>query len=842
MTPESWQRVKELFSAASELPADDTAAWLDAACGGDAQLRAEVDSLLAAHATREAVVDQPAIAHLPPDFGQPDRDRWIGRRLGAYEIVELIGHGGMGEVYRARRVDAEYDKEVAIKLVPGGLLATQVARRIRSERQILADLDHPGIARLIDGGVTEDGTPYLVMELVAGEPLDRYIAAHTPPLATRLALFLDVCAAVSHAHRHLVVHRDLKPGNILVTPQGQVKLLDFGIARLLQPGAAEAAAVPTVTLLRTLTPGFASPEQVLGRPVTTASDVYSLGVVLYVLLTGCSPYRRAMHTAEDAIHEVCNTEPVRPSAAMPARQTAREAIGRDLDAIILRALRKEPERRYASVDRFAEDIRRYLDGRPVAARGDVLSYRAGKFMRRHVAMLAAAAALLLTLVGATVVSLREARIADQQRARAERHFASVRALANSFMFEVHDAIEPLAGATRARELLVGTAMKYLDSLAGEAGDDAALRLELAAAYEKVADVQGTTPVNKGEPRAAIESYARAIALLSPIVAAEPAPAEPLRTLARIERKQAQLKLFQGETGEARSMGKHSVDRLASLARSQPDDQTLRELAIASQDYAVTLFYTGAPLEERMAHASRAVGILEEQVLRHPKDLELASSLSAAYNIKASTITGASDDRLQLEESLALLRKSQAIDERLVEATDGKDMGYLRNLSAGYLNIALYLYQKGAYQEALDNIHAGTAAAAAREADADDFQVRMDAAQAGWQEGRLLLALGRTGEAEAVLGRNLRRIGQIGQADDNLRMIYQQAATETYLAQIRERQSRREDARRLYESATQRFGRVTAVATLDYLDMLVVNAARDGLARTQPALVTRQTAR
>ncbi|MGH8198508.1 MAG: protein kinase domain-containing protein [Steroidobacteraceae bacterium] len=399
MTPERWQRVKEVFSSASALAEAEREAFLDGACDGDAALRAEVRSLLDAHAIQEAIVDRPAAAFVASDPGWVGKDPWIGRRIGQYELVSLIGHGGMGDVYRALRVDAEYEKEVAIKLVPGGFHASYVLQRLRAERQILANLDHPNIARLIDGGATEEGSPYLVMELVEGEPLDQYAAKRNLSVRGRLELFRDVCAAVSYAHQRLVVHRDLKPGNILVTANGAAKLLDFGIAKLLQPPSPGAAAAATVTVMHALTPGYSSPEQLLGKPITTASDVYSLGVVLYVLLTGRSPYRGTLDTAEDAIHAVCETEPVRPSAAVrEALPSGTGSINRDLDAIILRALRKEPERRYATVEEFSDDIRRYLDRRPVVARGGQIAYRAGKFVRRNrvrVIELAAVAAVLL---------------------------------------------------------------------------------------------------------------------------------------------------------------------------------------------------------------------------------------------------------------------------------------------------------------------------------------------------------------------------------------------------------------------------------------------------------------
>ncbi|MGH8241852.1 MAG: protein kinase domain-containing protein [Steroidobacteraceae bacterium] len=429
MTPDQWRRVKDVFSSAIVLPEGERQAFLDDACGGELALLAEVRSLLDAHAIEDAIVDRPAVALVAGDFAWGGKDPWIGRRIGPYEIASLIGHGGMGGVYRARRVDAEYEKEVAIKLVPGGFHASYVLQRLRAERQILANLEHPNIARLIDGGATEEGSPYLVMELVEGEPLDQFAAKRGLSVRERLQVFRDVCAAVSYAHQRLVVHRDLKPGNILVTADGTVKLLDFGIAKLLQPPSSDTAAPATVTVMQALTPGYSSPEQLLGKPITTASDIYSLAVVLYVLLTGRSPYRGALDTAEDAIHAVCETEPVRPSTAVrEASPAGAKTIDRDLDAIILCALRKEPDRRYASAEKLSEDIRRHLEGLPVSARGDQLSYRAGKFLHRNklrvIEVGLVAAALLALALFAPYLSQRS----NERHVRATAEISSIAVL------------------------------------------------------------------------------------------------------------------------------------------------------------------------------------------------------------------------------------------------------------------------------------------------------------------------------------------------------------------------------------------------------------------------------
>ncbi len=463
-----------------------------------------------------------------------EQARWIGRRIGAYEIVALIGSGGMGEVYRARRIDAQYEKEVAIKLVPAAVPASFLLQRLRAERQILATLDHPHIARLIEGGATEEGVPYLVLDLVEGVPLDRYCDTHQLPIKKRLQLFRDVCSAVSYAHQQLVVHRDLKPDNILVTPDGTVKLLDFGIAKLLQAPHAQLGTGDTLFATNTATLEFASPEQVLNRTITTASDVYSLGVILYLLLTKRLPYlNESASSQHHAIRQICDVDPPAPTTTAPK-------LDKDLDAITLRALRKEPEKRYRSVDELSEDVRRYLEGKPVVAREGRFAYQAGKFIRRRKLEVVAAASIVVVLAGGILAFSHQARIADEQRARAERHVATVRNFAELSMFQLHDAIKDLPGATSARQLLLGTAQQYLTALSSEAHQDRVLQHDIAIAYAKVAEIQGKAYyANTGQPAAAVAGYAKAIELLEPLAAAnplgphhakrpraEPSPAEP----------------------------------------------------------------------------------------------------------------------------------------------------------------------------------------------------------------------------------------------------------------------------------------------------------------------------
>jgi tetratricopeptide (TPR) repeat protein len=400
----------------------------------------------------------------------------------------------MGSVYRATRID-DFRMQVAIKLLKRGTDTEIALSRFRAERQILARLQHPNIARLLDGGATEAGSPYFVMEYVEGVPLLQHVA--TLSLRRRLELFRSLCPAVQYAHRNLIVHRDIKPANILVTPEGVPKLLDFGIAKLLDPTPDGGTAAYTGAGARLMTPDYASPEQVRGEPVTTATDVYSLGAVLYELLTDQRAHQLESYSPEAVEKEVCGREPRTPSAVS-------RHLDPDLDNIVLMALRKEPQRRYSSVEQFSEDIRLYLEGRPVRARKDTRRYRAWMFLRRNRVGAALAALTLLGVV--TAVSA-----VQHQAHRAEQRFGQVRKLANTVLFELHPEIEGLAGSTRAREMLVRTSLSYLDSLAAEAADDPALQLELATAYERIGDVQGNPLfAHLGHPKASIESYGKAL--------------------------------------------------------------------------------------------------------------------------------------------------------------------------------------------------------------------------------------------------------------------------------------------------------------------------------------------
>ena len=603
MSVTHWDTVKALFSAALELPREDRAAFLTLESGGDPALMAEVQSLLDSHELPGAFLDTVTHEFRSQAFASPSTaPSRIGERIGAYRIVGVLGTGGMGDVFKAVRDDEQYHSEVAIKLMRADVRSSLTEQRFRIERQILAGLDHRNIARLLDGGTTDVGMPYVVMELVAGHPIDAWCDARQLAVRDRVQLFLQVCAAVSYAHQHLVVHRDLKPTNILVTADGSVKLLDFGIAKLLEAEAntAVAEANATATTLRAMTLDYASPEQVSGAHVTTVSDVYSLGVVLYRLLTGKSPYAVRSNDAARMAEILSDTAPTRPS------QVERK-VDADLDNILLMALRKEPQRRYASVEQLASDLRNYLTGMPVSARGNSLRYRTGKFVRRRRVELAAGVLVGFALLGALMFSVREGRIAEHERHVAQQHFDSVRNLANTMLFQLHDEMAKDAGSLKSREMLVKTSLEYLDALYKQGGSDPQLQEELANAYIKVASIQGSdTEANRGNFAGALDSYARAIALLTPLMAADPANQRAGWALANAYTEQAALLMVVRGPKFARDSANQGVALTEAFAPKVADEaQRLTRFVNAYVTQARILGFMGASLEAvrvtRQAH-------------------------------------------------------------------------------------------------------------------------------------------------------------------------------------------------------------------------------------------------
>lgn len=631
MTPLS--EIRQAFNAALEMSSTEREALLAEL---PEAVRAEVVSLLSAHETAGRFLgDSEEIA---------TRD---GERIGPYLLMERIGEGGMGVVYRARRDDGEFQREVAIKLVSGHLFPPEAQRRFIAERQILARLDHSNIVQMIDGGVAH-GQRYLVMELISGEPVTEHCSKRSLPIPQRLRLFQSICSAIQYAHQRLIIHRDLKPHNILVTREGQVKILDFGIARLL---ASDATGDPGTTALHPMTLSCASPEQVREGPLTLASDIYSLGLLLYELLTGKNP--QSTGTRAEIMQLILIADPAPPSRLVPG-------ISPDLDAIVLKALAKEPARRYASAEEMSADIGRFLEGRPVLARPPSRLYHAARFCACNKVPTAIAVALLVAVIAGALSTLSQAR-------RAENRFNELRSLAHSYLFEVYDSITALPGSVTARRLLVSRAQQYLDSLAREAAGDSSLHRELAESYLRLGDVQGRPYLpNLGDTTGALENYKKAQMLLEQESARRPKDAA-----------------IQDELTQAYM----NVSVILMRQRNAEGAGAAARKAIAMSETLMTRYSANAAYIEKVSHAYMRLGQAQFVAAQQ------SGSLS------------------EFQQVLASYRRSLAV----LEAAGRNDPSWQSRISAMHFYIGYPLRELGDrtgevsyYQQALDSSRKGDA--------------------------------------------------------------------------------------------------------------------------------------
>jgi eukaryotic-like serine/threonine-protein kinase len=707
--PQSWREAKRILGEALDRPLAERTVFIAEACRGDEELRRDVESLAEAADDSVSILDDPvAVPGVAPPRARESR---AGERIAAYELVRDLGEGGMGAVYLARRADDQFRKNVAIKLIRPGMASELVLQRFLSERQILASLEHPHIARLIDGGTTAAGEPYFVLEYVEGEPLIEYCDRRALSTFERVRLFGQVCEAVHYAHQNLVVHRDLKPGNILVTADGVPKLLDFGIAKLLQPSGDPEAAT-TGTMFPMMTPDYASPEQIRGERVTTASDVYALGVVLYELLAGRKPYRLTGEPGE-WLRVMGERDPEKPSTVAGSRE-----LRGDLDAIVLKAIRKEPERRYASAEQLGEDLVRWWSGQTVRARRDTFAYRASKFARRHRLALAAAALAALATAGGIFATVREARRARDAEARAERRFDEVRTLANSFLFELHDEIRDLPGSTRARSLLVRHALEYLDRLSRESARDRTLRRELAEAYLRVGDVQGNPYMaNLGDVPGALASYAKAIALLEPQLRAGNADDAEKSALASAYLGGAGIRLVAGDAAGAVAMGEKGLPLRRELASREPGDaRRLMDLATAWQFYAFFLQAAGRGADGQEALRQQAT-LLRQALAAAPENRQARRSLGQNLYLMGESLRTAGDPSGALANYMKAAEIQEALrGEEPASTLYQRDLGFLRMGMGGvYLETGALAEAERQFRLAL-SIFESMAAADARSVD------------------------------------------------------------------------------------------------------------------------------
>ncbi len=698
-----------------DLDAAGRDAYVAQACGDDSELRAEVESLLAFDNGAGGETLAGVVRGAATDFEAECLSVPPGARLGAYRILREIGRGGMGTVYLAERDDDQFRKRVAIKLVTRGMDTQALLGRFRRERDILARLDHPYIARLLDGGTNAEGRPYLVMEYVEGTPINAYCVEHGLGTRDRIVLFLKVCSAVQSAHRNLVVHRDLKPGNILIDADFSPKLLDFGIAKLLGPDDA-----PEITMdigaVTMLTPDYASPEQVRRGQITTATDIYSLGAILYELLCGKKAHRFGERGLRDIERVISEVDPPRMSEMAP---DLRRVLGGDLDAIVAMAMRKEPDRRYHSVEQLAADLQNYLDGCPVAARQSTFRYRAAKYLRRNRTAVAAAVLVAAGLMGGAAVATlqavradrerqhaldsrmraeasrrdaelqaiearrqrqiaeterREAEaqrvVAEAQRQLADRRFDQVHQLAGKFLVDFHDAIAKLPGSTPARKMAVQTGLQYYDMLVRDAAGNRGLLEEIARGYDRLGDVQGNPYFgNLGDPGGALTSYRKALSIRDRID--DPSPAFAADRI-RGETKIAQVLAAQGDLPGAEKSVRQAlaIGEKTSAASSRDVREALAKAYSTLGDLKIKKGVHGEAVEPYMKLLSLA--------LQGTSD----SDISLAHT-KLGDVLGRLDRQ---KEALDHLRLALAIDGRM-SAAEPNNMSYTRKLFMDYSMLA-----------------------------------------------------------------------------------------------------------------------------------------------------------
>jgi non-specific serine/threonine protein kinase/serine/threonine-protein kinase len=726
MTPKQWFEIDELLNAALEIEPSERQKFLSEISADE--LRREVESLLNAERKAEKFLTFRAIEFAADFIEMVKRPGALAsQKIGNYQIVGELGRGGMGAVFLAERSDGAFEQQVALKIVRQTILDSETEKRFRRERQILASLNHPNIARLLDGGVSDFGEPFLAMEYVEGKRIDEFCDERKLSTSERLKLFLAVCSAVSFSHQNLVVHRDIKPSNILVTRDGTPKLLDFGIAKLLDANHADDV---TETGYRAFTPEYASPEQIAGGQITTASDVYSLGVLLSNLVQSSKLKVQSQSGSK--------TNPQNTRTKDKGQETKNE-----ITAILQMAQRQEPARRYASVQQFAEDIQRYLDKLPVIAQKDSFAYRAEKFIKRNKIPVFAAALIVLSFVAGLTASLWQANLARQQRDRAERRFADVRQLSNALLNDIAPKIERLEGSTEARQALVVQSLNYLDSLARESADDLTLQAELAAAYEKVGVLQGDSrKPSLSDFRGAISSLEKAQAVRRRLLEINPNDSQNRRLLADNLRLLAIRRMTQSDVEGGFRDGKEALQIYENLVAQTPDSLDLQRAFLETQiedgtNYvnlsrdaeAIPLLQqaagkietlrrtnTGDTETERIlakclaslglalswesrqpeaeVEMGRAVTIAESLVARFPNDNNLKQDLWKVYET-ASGIYEEIDDARAFE----LCEKSRRVVEGII-AADSANTQARHNLSKSFSRLGISASNLGRPAEAI----------------------------------------------------------------------------------------------------------------------------------------------
>jgi serine/threonine-protein kinase len=662
LNPEEWQAVSPYLDEALALSEDERGAWLGALGEHSPTLAAQLAELLDEH--RELV--QAGFLE-KGRFGLPNSAGLAGQTLGPYTLISPIGQGGMGSVWLAERNDGRFDRKVAVKFIHIAQMGKGGEARFKREGSILGRLAHPHIAELVDAGVSAAGQPYLVLEYVEGDSIDRYCDRHKLDVQARIRLFLEVLVAVAHAHANLIVHRDLKPSNVFVSKDGQVKLLDFGIAKLLEgEGEDGTATLLTVEGGRAMTPEYAAPEQVTGAPVTTATDVYALGVLLYLLFTGQHPAGPGPHSPAELVRAIADTEPARASAIIASAEdktlaekrgtTAEKLSGLlrgDLDTIVAKAMKKSPAERYSSVTALADDLQRYLKHEPISARPDTIAYRTRKFLRRNRTSVALTATAIVLVIGSLSTGLY---VANRQRKIAEQRFAQVRQLANRFI-DVDARIRGLPGASKVRMQMVSDSLQYLRSLESEGHIDKELALDIAFAYVRVAHAQGDpTSPNLGQFAEAKENLSQASRFVGPILAEDAKNRRALFIATTIAHDRMVLADTEGRHEDSLAYANEAaslIERFLSLGNTEPRDvysmvyfyQNVASVATSCRRFDDAIRYCRRALEiaQPVETAHRAQGSIYNalaETLRQSGDLEGAlKTVNQAVELQAQQAAG-----------------------------------------------------------------------------------------------------------------------------------------------------------------------------------------------------------
>lgn len=641
-----WSRIAPYLDRALDLEPNEREAWFAELSATQPDIADQVRAMLA---ERDRLDAEEFLAHSPLD--STNVVARAGARVGAYVMDRLIGRGGMGEVWLARRCDGRFEGECAIKFLSGYSARAERAERFHREGRLLARLTHPNIARLLDAGTTGDGSPYLVLEYVQGEPIDRFCDHRALQLEARLRLFLDVLGAVTHAQNNLVVHRDLKPSNVLVTAEGVVKLLDFGIAKLLEDGTASSTHPPlTRDGAYLLTPEYAAPEQLTDAPLTTATDVYALGVLLYVLLTGRHPAGESARSPADMIKAIVETEPARMS------WTAGR-FNSELDTIVAKALKKIPAQRYGSAAAMADDIRRYLEHQPIRARPDAVTYRAAKFMRRNRLVVAAAVLILLSLItGLGMI--------NHERVIAQRRFDQLRQLSGK-VFELDTAIRDLPGSMHARRKLVAASLEYLEGLAADVRGDIDLAATLADAYWRVGRIQGVNvELNLGDRREAEQSLTQADAFIETVLASRPRSGDALFRATQIGHDRMILAEEEHRIADASSHARRAAERIEKLVSMDQVAEPQRTDVLSAYSN-VGLVYLNMGMYDDAERATRRQLFLAQRTQRPENQRETRRLTANGLSVLANILRVQGD----LPGALQAIREARSIAEGLDYANE-----------------------------------------------------------------------------------------------------------------------------------------------------------------------------